>query len=714
MIKLVKYLKPYVLIMILAVGLLFVQAMADLALPDYMSDIVNVGIQQGGIKSAVPEAIRQTEMDKITAFMTPQEKSMVLDNYKLIDKDSNEYEKYSKNYPNLSLFNVYLLNSRNKDTIEKLNSVMGKALIMSTSTDMMKTGQEDMPDLENIETQIAALGDSMINQIAISIVKMEYKALGMDTDKIQTRYIRNAGLMMLAVALVSAAATVMVGFLASICSSGVARNIRLDLFKKVSDFSNNEFDKFSTASLITRTTNDITQVQMLVFFMIRIVFYAPIMGVGGVIRALRNSPSMSWIITLAVVVLLGLISIAFSIALPKFKIVQKLIDKLNLVMRENLSGIMVIRAFNTQGFEEKRFDKANRNLTKTNLFVNRLMSALFPIMMLLLNGLTLLIVWVGAHEIEKSGMQFGNIMAFLQYVMQIIFSFIMISMMFIMVPRASVSANRIAEVLNTELTIKDPKKPLPFDEGQQGVVEFRNVFFKYPGAEDYVLKDITFKALPGQTTAFIGSTGTGKTTLVNLIPRFYDVTEGQVLVGGVDVRDIAQKDLRDKIGYVPQKSSLFSGTIASNIKYADENIPDEDMIKAAEVAQATKFIEEKPESYQSEIAQGGTNVSGGQKQRLSIARALAKKPDIYIFDDSFSALDFKTDSALRKALKNHASSSTLLIVAQRVSTIKNADQIIVLNEGKIAGIGTHKELMESCPAYQEIAQSQLSKEELAQ
>lgn len=714
MIKLVKYLKPYVLIMILAVGLLFVQAMADLALPDYMSDIVNVGIQQGGIKSAVPEAIRQTEMDKMTAFMTPQEKSMVLDNYKLIDKDSNEYEKYSKNYPNLSLFNVYLLNSRNKDTIEKLNSVMGKALIMSTSTDMMKTGQEDMPDLENIETQIAALGDSMINQIAISIVKMEYKALGMDTDKIQTRYIRNAGLMMLAVALVSAAATVMVGFLASICSSGVARNIRLDLFKKVSDFSNNEFDKFSTASLITRTTNDITQVQMLVFFMIRIVFYAPIMGVGGVIRALRNSPSMSWIITLAVVVLLGLISIAFSIALPKFKIVQKLIDKLNLVMRENLSGIMVIRAFNTQGFEEKRFDKANRNLTKTNLFVNRLMSALFPIMMLLLNGLTLLIVWVGAHEIEKSGMQFGNIMAFLQYVMQIIFSFIMISMMFIMVPRASVSANRIAEVLNTELTIKDPKKPLPFDEGQQGVVEFRNVFFKYPGAEDYVLKDITFKALPGQTTAFIGSTGTGKTTLVNLIPRFYDVTEGQVLVGGVDVRDIAQKDLRDKIGYVPQKSSLFSGTIASNIKYADENIPDEDMIKAAEVAQATKFIEEKPESYQSEIAQGGTNVSGGQKQRLSIARALAKKPDIYIFDDSFSALDFKTDSALRKALKNHASSSTLLIVAQRVSTIKNADQIIVLNEGKIAGIGTHKELMESCPAYQEIAQSQLSKEELAQ
>jgi ATP-binding cassette subfamily B protein len=517
---------------------------------------------------------------------------------------------------------------------------------------------------------------------------------------------------MLLIALLSAACTVVVGLLAARVAAGLSRNLRKGLFTKVESFSNTEFDKFSTASLITRTTNDITQVQMLVIIMIRMVIYAPIMGAGGVIKALNKSSSMTWIIALAVVVLLGLILTVFVVAMPKFKIIQKLVDRLNLVTRENLTGMMVIRAFNTQSFEEKRFDIANRDLTDTNLFVNRVMVFMMPAMMLIMNGVTLLIVWVGAHQIAESAMQVGDMMAFMQYAMQILFSFLMLSMMFIMIPRASVSAQRIAEVLETEISIRDPKEPKHFDK-VEGIIEFKNVTFRYPEAEGDAISNVSFKALPNQTTAFIGSTGSGKTTLINLIPRFYDVTAGQVLIDGIDVKEVTQHDLRERIGYIPQKGSLFSGTIESNLKYANESATIDDLNKAAEIAQALEFINEKPEGITAEISQGGTNVSGGQKQRLSIARALVKKPKIYIFDDSFSALDFKTDAALRKALKSQTEESTVLIVAQRISTIMNAEQIIVLEDGNVVGMGTHKELMKNCETYQEIALSQLSKEELA-
>jgi ATP-binding cassette subfamily B protein len=526
-------------------------------------------------------------------------------------------------------------------------------------------------------------------------------------------YILHTGLLMLLITGLSAASTIMVAFFASRTAAGVARDLRKDLFIRVQHFSNAEFDKFSTASLITRTTNDITQIQMLLVIMIRMVFYAPIMGIGGVFRALSKSVSMSWIIALAVIVLFGIISVLYSIAMPKFMLMQKLIDRLNLVTRENLSGIMVVRAFNNQKFEEERFDKANQDVTKVGLFVNRAMAILFPSMMLVMNGVTLLIVWVGAHQIENSSMRVGDMMAFMQYAIQIIFAFLMFSMLFIMIPRASVSAERIAEVLETEPSIKDPENPKQFDETQAGTVEFRNVSFKYPGAEDYALKDVSFKVLPGQTVGIIGRTGSGKSTLVNLILRFYDVTEGQVLVDGVDVREVKQEDLRRRIGYVPQKSWLFSGTIKSNLKYGNDLATEEDLIEAAEIAQAMEFINEKPKKFDTEIAQGGTNVSGGQKQRLSIARALVKKPEIYIFDESFSALDFRTEAALRKAIKEKLKGSTVIMVSQRVSTLFNADQIIVLEEGRVVGIGRHKDLMRTCPTYRDIALSQLKEEELA-
>jgi len=644
-------------------------------------------------------------------------------------------------YPGMSKEPVYILHDINKSQIDKLNSIMGKGLLSVSGVEKMKSeakngiisfngmeipAETDIYSLiaqlpseeiskiaESMEKQFTALGDNMVTQAATPLVKGEYIALGMNTDKIQSNYIIKTGVLMLLLSLLAAACTVLVGFLSAKTAASLARNLRNKVFAKVESFSNSEFDKFSTASLITRTTNDITQIQMLTVIMMRMVFYAPIMGIGGVIKAISKSTSMSWIIAVAVIALLGLILTVFTIAMPKFKTIQKLIDRLNLVTRENLSGMMVIRAFNTQKFEEERFDKANKDLTRTNLFVNRVMVFMMPAMMLIMNGVTLLIVWVGAHQIANSAMQVGDMMAFMQYAMQIMFAFLMLSMMFIMIPRASVSAQRIAEVLEIKPEITDPKEAKEFDRKAEGVVEFRNVTFRYPGAEEDMLKDISFKALPGKTTAFIGSTGSGKTTLVNLIPRFYDILSGQVLVDGVDVRDTTQYQLREKIGYVPQKGSLFSGTIESNLKYGDEHATDGDIIKAAEIAQAMEFISEKSEAFQTAISQGGTNVSGGQKQRLSIARALVKKPKIYIFDDSFSALDFKTDAALRKALKDQTESSTVLIVAQRISTIINADQIIVLEEGKIVGIGSHKELMESCPTYEEIALSQLSKEELA-
>lgn len=740
MLKLSKYLKPFTVLILTAIILLFIQAMCDLSLPDYMSNIVNKGIQQGGIANAVPEAVRQSTMSKLTAFMTDSEKAKVLDSYTLIDKSNTDYDKYLKNYPTLAQEPIYVLNAVDKTEIDTMNPVMGKAFLAISHIEKSKAeakdgfiefngakvpanadiyaliAQQSSEQREQISAsmneQFTALGDTMVTQAAVGAIKVEYSALGMNTDKIQSNYILNAGMLMLLISLLSAACTVLVGLLSARVAAGLSRNMRRDIFKKVESFSNTEFDKFSTASLITRTTNDITQIQMLIIIVIRMVIYAPIMGAGGVIKAIDKSSSMSWIIILAVVVLLGLILTVFTIAMPKFKTIQKLIDRLNLVTRENLTGMMVIRAFNTQEFEEKRFDKANKDLTNTNLFVNRVMVFMMPAMMLIMNLVTVLIVWVGAHQIANSAMQVGDMMAFMQYAMQILFSFLMLAMMFIMIPRASVSAQRVAEVLETRVTIVDPKEPQKVEK-VEGIVEFKNVSFRYPGAEGDALENISFKALPGQTTAFIGSTGSGKTTLINLIPRFYDVASGQVLIDGLDVRDVTQHDLREKIGYIPQKGSLFSGTIESNLKFANESATELDINEAAKVAQALEFINEKSEGYASEISQGGTNVSGGQKQRLSIARALVKKPKIYIFDDSFSALDFRTDAALRKALKEYTDASTVLIVAQRISTIMNAEQIIVLEDGKIAGIGTHKELMKNCETYQEIALSQLSKEELA-
>lgn len=726
MFKLAKYIKPFIGLVLAAIFLLFVQAMCDLALPDYMSNIVNTGIQQSGIENAVPKAVRQNTMNGITLFMNSADKEVVLSNYALIDNSSTDYGKYVKDYPVLENEAVYVLNNIDKEAIDKLNPIMGKALLglaqvmqsgdnpEETFLNLAKMPEEQrLAMLEEKGKGIIALGDNMIVQAASAVVKAEYIAIGMDTDKIRSSYIFKMGMYMLLISLLSAACIVAVGFFASKTAAGLARNLRSKIFTKVQSFSNSEMDKFSTASLITRTTNDITQIQMLIVIMIRMVFYAPIIGVGGILKATARNTSMSWVIAVAVAALLILIVTVIVVAMPRFKAIQKLIDKLNLVTRENLSGMMVIRAFNTQKFEEQRFDKANEDLTKTNLFVNRVMVVMFPIMMFIMNGVSLLIVWVGAHQIAESSMQVGDMMAFMQYAMQILFAFLMMSFMFIMIPRASVAAQRVTEVLDTDTIINDPKSARKFDSQLKGIVEFKNVSFRYPGAEEDMLKDISFKALPGQTTAFIGSTGAGKTTLINLIPRFYDVTSGQVLVDGTDVREVTQHDLREKIGYVPQKGSLFSGTIESNLKYANEKAAEKELLEAAEIAQAMEFINDKEEGFKTAISQGGTNVSGGQKQRLSIARALMKKPQIYIFDDSFSALDFKTDSALRKALKANTDNSTVLIVAQRISTIKNAEQIVVLDEGKVVGIGTHKYLMDTCETYREIALSQLSKEELA-
>lgn len=741
MFKLGRYFKPFVGVIILCVVILFGQAFCDLSLPDYMSNIVNVGIQQNGVETAVPEAVRASQMDKMTIFMSSSNKTEVLKDYTLINKNSSDYNKYLSKYPDLSKEPIYVLNSISTTETNKLNPIMGKAFLTVDGINKMKSTakngfinlngqmipaktdlfalftklpQSEISKISNsINNKFTALGDSMITQAAAGLIKNEYAALGMNTNKIQSDYIFKTGFLMLALALGSAIATITVSLLASRVAAGMSKNLRSDLFKRVEKFSNNEFDKFSTASLLTRTTNDITQIQNVIVMIIRMVIYAPILGVGGVIKALGKSTSMSWIIALAVVLLLGLMLSVFAVAIPKFKSIQKLIDKLNLVTRENLSGMMVIRAFNTQNFEENRFDKANNDLTSTNLFVSRLMSVLMPAMMFIMNGTMLLVVWVGAHKISESSMQVGDMMAFMQYAMQIIFAFLMLSMMFIFIPRASVSAVRVIEVIDTDLTILDPKKPKKFNDKFNSTVEFKNVCFRYDSADEDAIKNVTFTAKPGETTAIIGSTGSGKTTLINLIPRFYDITGGEILIDGVNIKDVTQHELRDKIGYIPQKGSLFKGTIESNLKYANENASEEDLNKASEIAQAMEFISEKPEGYQTEIAQGGGNVSGGQKQRLSIARALVKKPEIFIFDDSFSALDFKTDAKLRKALKSETENSTVIIVAQRISTIMNAEQILVLDEGKIVGKGTHEELMENCETYKEIALSQLSKEELA-
>ena len=739
MLKLLKYLKKSIVPILVIVLFLIGQAVCDLSLPDYTSKVVNIGIQQGGVENPVPDVIRATEMNKLMLFMNESDKNTVLSNYNHLDKASLSDKDLTGDEP------IYELNTKDKKTIEELSNIFGKPMLIvegfesdSKETKKMKeqmmanlppqmiqNGDVDvfqvfslMPEEElsemrkTIDEMFSDMPDSIITQSAISYVKGEYKNLGIDTDKLQTNYMFLAGAKMLGIALLSALATIVVGFLGARVAATLGKNLRSKVFNKVMSFSNTEMDKFSTASLITRSTNDIQQVQMLMVMMLRVVIYSPIIAIGGIIKVTKTNTSMTWIIAVAVIAILSLVMILFIVVMPKFKVVQKLVDRVNLVTREILTGIPVIRAFSTQKYEEKRFDKANLDLTKTNIFVNRVMACMMPAMMLVMNGISVLIMWNGAHGVDSGAMQVGDMMAFIQYTMQIIMSFLMISAISIMLPRAAVCVQRVDEVISTDLIIEDKEQTENFKEDKKGYIEFNNVSFKYPNAEEDVLSDISFVAKPGETTAFIGSTGSGKSTLINLIPRFYDVTEGSIKVDGVDVRNVSQHDLREKIGYVPQKGILFSGTIDSNLRYGREEATDVEIVRAAEIAQAMEFISSKPERFETEISQGGTNVSGGQKQRLSIARAIAKNPEIYIFDDSFSALDFKTDSALRKALKQETSDSTVLIVAQRISTILHADQIIVLDEGKVVGKGTHNELLKNCEVYKQIALSQLSKEEL--
>lgn len=747
MIKLLKHLKQFWALLLVILGFLIVQAWADLTLPQYTSDIVNVGIQAGGIENGVPDVIRQSQMEHLMLLMSDEDKQFVEDHYTLLDRDTmdaDELQEATEKYPVLTNESVYELNEVDEDTNDELADIFAQPMMIAAAID---TGSEQVAEMEaqlkanlpaemltedmtvfdilamlpeeqlepmreEMDEQFSAMPDSILEQASVAFVKSEYEAVGLDTDSIQNRYILLTGAKMLLIALVSMACSISVGYMASRVAAALGRNLRENVFEKVVSFSNAEFDHFSTASLITRSTNDIQQIQMFVVMLLRMVLYAPIVGIGGVIKVFNTNSSMSWIIGVAVVAIVVLVLVLFATVMPRFKLVQKLIDRLNLVTREILTGIMVIRAFGTEKHEEKRFDKANDDLTRTNLFVNRVMTCMMPTMMLIMNGITLLIMWNGAYSIDDGVMQVGDLMAFIQYTMQIIMAFLMISMVSVMLPRASVSMTRIDEVLVSESVIMDPENPQKSVASEKGVVEFRDVSFRYPNAEENVLSHISFTAKPGQTTAFIGSTGSGKSTLVNLIPRFYDVTEGQVLVDGVDVRDMSQHELHDKLGYVPQKGVLFSGTIDSNLRYGKKDASEETIRQAAEIAQATEFIDAKPDGYDSPIAQGGTNVSGGQKQRLSIARAIAKDPKIYIFDDSFSALDYKTDLTLRNALKEHTGDATVLIVAQRISTILHADQILVLDDGHVVGKGTHRELMKSCEEYQQIAMSQLSKEEL--
>lgn len=759
--NLFKYAASYWKAMIAIVLILVVQAYCDLSLPAYTSDIVNVGIQQGGIEDAVPRQIATEEMEKLLLFVSEDDQQTVMDAY---TEDNTSYKKEAYvlkdsvaeeentmenlkdilQIPMMMTSGIESGSDTTKQMEDKLKEQMSQGMAQSMPQGADRTMPEGMPQgesqaesqavslddmsmfdllkmlpaeqratmVEKIEEQMSEMPDTILDQASVSFCRSAYKDLGMDMDQTQIHYLLKTGGQMAALALLGMVASIMVAFLASRVGASAGRDLRSGVFHKVVGFSNNEFNHFSTASLITRSTNDIQQIQMLIVMLLRMVLYAPILAIGGVLQVMKTNVSMSWIIGLAVIIIAFVVLLLFLVVMPKFKVLQNLVDKLNLVTREILTGLPVIRAFSTEKHEEERFDDANRTLTKTNLFVNRAMTFMMPVMMLVMNGVSVLIVWTGAHGISDGQMQVGDMMAFIQYTMQIIMGFLMLCMISIMLPRAAVAADRVEEVLKSETMIHDPKQEKHFPEDGKGVLTFDHVSFRYPGADEDVLEDITFTAKPGETTAIIGSTGSGKSTLVNLIPRFYDVTSGDITLDGVDIREVKQHELREKLGYVPQKGVLFSGDIASNIMFGNSHGSDDEMIEAAEIAQATEFIDTKPEKYKSPISQGGSNVSGGQKQRLSIARAIAKHPQVFIFDDSFSALDYKTDVTLRRALAEKTSGSTVLIVAQRISTILHAEQIIVLDEGKVAGKGTHAELLKNCPVYREIAESQLSRKEL--
>lgn len=725
MTKIMKYLKPYWLSIVLALGLLFGQATCELTMPDYMQNIVNTGIQNGGIESGVYEQVRESTFNSYVMFATDSEKDLMTSSYKLVtpSKATNEEK---KRIPALKTENVYLLKDISEEKEKKLSSTL--TLLQMTMVEVSKNAKESNVQIPQLlmmngmdtyrkaaKSEISKLGDSTVTSMSSQFLKKEYSDLGMDMEKIQQDYIIYSGLKMLGYALDSAVCAILVGFLASRIAAGFSKDLREAVFEKVTHFSNENLNTFSTSSLITRTTNDIQQLQMTVAMFLRIVMYAPIIGVGAILHVIESGANMTWILALCVVIILSVVFMIFMIVMPKFKIMQKMIDKMNSVVRELLDGMLVIRAFNNEHLEEAKFDKANKDITSISLFTTRAMAFMMPIMMFLMNGTTLMILWFGSKQVDAGIIQVGSIMAFMQYAMQVIMAFLMITMVAIMLPRANVSALRIHEVLSSDITVKDKEKTCDFSSNMRGVVSFKNVSFRYPGADEDVLSHISFETKPGETTAFIGSTGSGKSTLINLVPRFYDVTSGSICVDGVDIRDVKQADLRSRIGYVPQKGMLLSGDIESNLLYSKKDANAKDIESALSISQSTEFVSKKPEGIHSEISQGGTNVSGGQRQRLSIARAIVRKPEIYIFDDSFSALDFKTDAKLREALAASCkeTKSTVLLVAQRISSILHADQIIVLDEGKMVGKGTHAELMESCDVYQQIASSQLTKEELA-
>ena len=733
--KLFQFLKPYAPRVLLILCVLVVQAYCDLSLPTYTSNIVNVGIQQSGIDEEIPENISEEEMNRLLLFVSEDDRQDIQDAYEkssesfdydgevltLKDSVKSDNEKLDALTEEMKLPMMLTAGFENgSDTTKQMEGQLKEQMSQVPGIEKMSVfdifGMMDDTQraaiVDKITEQMDKMPDSILNQAAISYVKSTYEQIGLDTGHMSTVYILKTGAKMLGLAALGMAASILACLMASRVGAKVGRGLRRDTFRKVIGFSNAEFDKFSTASLITRSTNDIQQIQLLTVMILRMVLYAPIMAIGGILKVSKTNVDMFWIIGLAVLLIVMVVAVLFIVVMPKFKIVQNMVDKLNLVSREILTGLPVIRAFHTEKHEEERFDKANKDLTKLNLFVNRAMTFMMPTMMLVMNGITVLIVWVGGHSINDGAMQVGDMMAFIQYAMQIIMSFLMICMISVMLPRAAVSAERVDKVLKSETKIHDPKEPKTLPKNGKGEVAFEHVSFHYPGAEEDVLHDITFTAKPGETTAFIGSTGCGKSTLVNLIPRFYDVTEGKITIDGQDVRDLTQHELRDKLGYVPQKGVLFSGNIASNIMFGNPAGSEQEMTEAAQIAQAVEFIDTKPERYKSPISQGGANVSGGQKQRLSIARAIAKHPDIYIFDDSFSALDYKTDTVLRSALKEKTTDSVVLIVAQRISTILHAEQIIVLDDGKIVGKGTHEELLKTCDAYYQIAASQLSESEL--